>query len=104
MLRQHPLHVVDVDLAVEGANDAGLHFAGNPDFQLRIEVQVAGGFDAEPGNAFVGDGQIVGFLAGEALLFHQNQALVGEDEHVAHEREANFDGFAVGQQNAVFAG
>jgi hypothetical protein len=34
VLRQYPLHVVDVDLAIEGADDAGLHFAGKPGFSV----------------------------------------------------------------------
>ena len=47
MLGQHPLHIVDVHLAVESFDDTGSHFTGDPYFQFCIQVKMAAGLDAE---------------------------------------------------------
>ncbi|WP_458363599.1 hypothetical protein [Hymenobacter puniceus] len=82
VLGQYFLQIIDIDLLVELAHHAGLGFAGNPDFQLRIQVQMAGRFDTEAGYASSGNRQINDSSARETLLVHQDELFVDENKHV----------------------
>lgn len=67
MESQYFLDFVDVDGFVELLDDAGVGFAGNPDFQFGIQIKGAGSFYAEPADGFVDDGFILGFASGNPL-------------------------------------
>ena len=104
MLREYALQVVDVYSVVKAFIDAGFYFARNPDLQFGIQVQIAGGLDAEARNIFVAHRKVFDLLASKALLIDKNQAVVGEDKNVADQLKTNFNLFGIGQQVAELVG
>ena len=91
---QNHVHVINIDGFVELFPDAGLRFAGNPNFKFGIQVKSARSFYAESGNAFISDGFVFDLAGGQALFFNQDQPLGGKDEHVANEFKTQFYLFA----------
>lgn len=49
---------------------------------------MTGSFDAETGNAFIQNRQVLYLAAGNTLLIYQYQALIGKNKYIAEQFEA----------------
>jgi dienelactone hydrolase len=75
---------VDVRVLAEFQNDRFLA-AFDPNIDLRIEVEVACGFLREVVDALIGNARVLALLAGHALLVHEEEAVIRENDQVAKE-------------------
>ena len=99
---QQLLHFVNVYRLIEFVAKAGLVLAGDPDFKLCIEVEGAGRFDAEAGNAFITHREVTGFSSGNSLLINQNETPIGENKGIANQLKADFDFFFLEEEALIF--
>ncbi len=74
---QHPEDIVDVGILAKLERDR-LRAAFDPDFNFRIETEVARCFLGEVIDALVKHAGVFPLLAGHALLVHKKQPEIGE--------------------------
>ena len=101
LTRQVTLDFIDVDASVELLADGGKAFAGDPDLQLRFEVEGSGSFEGESGDTFIRKGFVLHLAAGESLHIDQDQSLVGEHKRVPDQLKSQFDLLVVTEQPTV---
>ena len=76
VMGEHLLYVIHVHRPVELLSDAWFRFAGYPDLQFRFQVEGAGSFYAEPGDALVVDRLVFPLFPGHSLHIDDNQVFV----------------------------
>jgi len=94
-------HIVDVRVLAEFQNDR-LLAAFDPNIDLRIEVEVACGFLREVVDALVGNARVLALLAGHALLVHEEEAVIRENDQVAKELVGVLNRLAINQEVGEF--